>query len=125
VVFERLTRLQRPINLRRFDVIGDGDISDTASLFARAAGTFVALRPNGRSNEPEGLMENLLFGTGRHLFLRPDDWKAMAPLDNVIVAWNGSRESARALAVSLPICIRQERSASSSWKASIRRKRTR
>jgi hypothetical protein len=37
VVFERLTRLQRPINLRRFDVIGDGDISDTASPSARAA----------------------------------------------------------------------------------------
>jgi hypothetical protein len=75
VVFERLTRLQRPINLRRFDVIGDGDMSDTTSPLARAADTFVALRPNDRSNEPEGLIENLLFGTGRHLFLVPKDWK--------------------------------------------------
>ena len=101
-VFERLTQLQQPTNLRRFDVIGDGDISDTASPLARAADTFVALRPNDRSNEPEGLIENLLFGTGRHLFLVPDDWKALAPLDNVVVAWNDSRESARALAESLP-----------------------
>jgi nucleotide-binding universal stress UspA family protein len=69
---------------------------------AHAADTFVALRPANRSNEPEGLIENLLFGTGRHLFLIPDDWRAPAPLDNVIVAWNGSRESARALAESLP-----------------------
>jgi nucleotide-binding universal stress UspA family protein len=101
-VFERLTRLQQPTNLRRFDVVGDGDISDTALPLARAADAFVALRPNGRSDEPEGLIENLLFGTGRHLFLVPSDWKAITPLDNIVVAWNGSRESARALAESLP-----------------------
>ena len=101
-VFERLTRLQQPTNLRRFDVVGDDDISDTALPLARAADAFVALRPNDRSDEPEGLIENLLFGTGRHLFLVPSDRKAMTPLDNIVVAWNGSRESARALAESLP-----------------------
>jgi citrate lyase gamma subunit len=58
-VFERLTRLQQPTNLRRFDVIGD-EIPDTALPLARAADTFVALRPNDRSNEPQGLIENLL-----------------------------------------------------------------
>jgi nucleotide-binding universal stress UspA family protein len=104
-VFERLTQLQQSTNLRRFDVVGVGEISDTALHLARAADTFVALRPTGRSNEPEGLIENLLFGTGRHLFLVPDDWNAMAPLANVVVAWNGSRESARALAESLPYLL--------------------
>jgi nucleotide-binding universal stress UspA family protein len=101
-VFERLTRLQQPTNLRRFDVVGDDDISDTALPLARTADAFVALRPNDRSEEPEGLIENLLFGTGRHLFLVPSDRKAMTQLDNIVVAWNGSRESARALAESLP-----------------------
>src|SRR3984893_13503470 len=101
-VLQRLTRLQQPTNLRRFDVVGDGDISDTALPLARAADTFVALRPDGQANEPEGLIENLLYGIGRHLFLVPYDWKAMAPLHNVVVAWNGSRESARAVAESLP-----------------------
>jgi nucleotide-binding universal stress UspA family protein len=99
--FQRLTQLQRPTSLRRFDVISD-EISDTAVPLARAADAFVALRPNGRSNEPEGLIENLLFGTGRHLFLVTDELKAIAPFNNVVVAWNGSRESARALAESLP-----------------------
>jgi len=101
-VFERLTRLQHPADLRRFEVVGVEDISDTALPLARAADTFVALRPNGQSNEPQGLIESLLFGTGRHLFLVPDDQKAMVPFENVVVAWNGSRESARALAESLP-----------------------
>jgi nucleotide-binding universal stress UspA family protein len=101
-VFERLTRLQHPADLRRFEVVGVEDISDTALPLARAADTFVALRPNGKSNEPEGLVESLLYGAGRHLFLVPDDLKAIAPFDHVVVAWNGSRESARALAESLP-----------------------
>jgi nucleotide-binding universal stress UspA family protein len=99
---ERLTRLQQPTHLRRFDVVGDDAIADTALPLARAADTFVALRPNGHSNEPEGLIESLLYGTGRHLLLVPDNQKIMTPFDNVVVAWNGSRESARALAESLP-----------------------
>jgi nucleotide-binding universal stress UspA family protein len=102
MLFQRLTRLQQPTNLRRFDVTGDLDIFETALPVARTADTFVALRPNGRANEPKELLENLLFGTGRHLFLVPDDWKGFTPLNNVIVAWNGSRESARALAEALP-----------------------
>ena len=102
MLFQRLTQLQQPTNLRRFDVAGVLDIFETALPVVRTADTFVALRPNDRSNEPEDLIENLLFGTGRHLFLVPNDWKGFTPLDNIVVAWNGSRESARALAESLP-----------------------
>ena len=101
-LFEHLAQLPHPANLRRFDVTDDNDASDTALQMARAADTFVALRPNGRASEPEGLVENLLFGAGRHLFLVPDDLKAIMPFENVVVAWNGSREAARALAESLP-----------------------
>ena len=67
-VFGRLTRLQQPTNLRRFDVADDSDIADTALPLARAADTFFALRPNGQSNEPEGLIENRtspLSGSGK------------------------------------------------------------
>jgi nucleotide-binding universal stress UspA family protein len=103
ILFQRLTRLQHSANLRRFDVTGDLDMAETALLMARTADTFVALRPNDRSNEPHDLMDNLLFGTGRHLFLVPDDWTGFKPLDNAIVAWNGSRESARAIAEALPL----------------------
>ncbi len=101
-LFQRLAELPHPANLRRFDVVDHNDASDTALQVARAADTFVALRPNGRVSEPEGLVENLLFGAGRHLFLVPDDLKPITPLKNVVVAWNGSRESARALAESFP-----------------------
>jgi nucleotide-binding universal stress UspA family protein len=94
--------LPQPANLRRFDVAGSSDIADAALPVARTGDTFVALRPNGRANEPQDLIENLLYGAGRHLFLVPDGWTGLVPLDNVVVAWNGSRESARAMAESLP-----------------------
>jgi nucleotide-binding universal stress UspA family protein len=103
ILFQRLTRLQLSTNLRRFDVTDYLDMSEIALSVARTADTFVAIRPNGRSNEPQDLIENLLFGTGRHLFLVPDEWTGFKPLDNAIVAWNGSRESARALAEALPL----------------------
>jgi hypothetical protein len=49
--FQRLTRLQVSTNLRRFDVTGELDMSETALLAARTAGTFVALRPNRVSHK--------------------------------------------------------------------------
>jgi nucleotide-binding universal stress UspA family protein len=104
-LFQRLPELPRPANLRRFDVVDSNDASDTAVQMARAADTFVALRPNGRASEPDGLVESLLFGAGRHLFLVPDDLKPIAPFENVVVAWNGSRESARALAEAVPYLL--------------------
>jgi nucleotide-binding universal stress UspA family protein len=106
MLFQRLTQLELPTNLRRFDVASVLDIAGTALPVVRTADTFVALRPNDRLNEPQDLIENLLFGTGRHLFLVPDDWIGFTPLDNIVVAWNGSRESARALAESLPFLHR-------------------
>jgi nucleotide-binding universal stress UspA family protein len=102
VVCQRLTRLQRSTNLRRFDVASDADISDAALPLARTGDAFVALRPDDRAKEPVELIENLLYGSGRHLFLVPEDWKGLTPLDHAIVAWNGSRESARALAEAVP-----------------------
>jgi nucleotide-binding universal stress UspA family protein len=104
-LFQRLAELPHPANLRRFDVVDSNDASDTALQMARAADTFVALRPNGRASEPDGLVESLLFGAGRHLFLVPDDLKPIAPFENVVVAWNGSRESARALAEAVPYLL--------------------
>jgi hypothetical protein len=68
----------------------------------------VALRPNGRASEPDGLVENLLFGAGRHLFLVPEA---------------GSRHAR--LRKPSPICLRQGRSAFLSSKVRVQQKRRR
>jgi nucleotide-binding universal stress UspA family protein len=97
----RLARLQKPVELRRFDVIGDA-AADIAAREARTADTFVALRPNGGPREPENLIEGVLFGSGRHLFLVPKGKAAKPTFDRILLAWNGSREAARALAEAMP-----------------------
>jgi nucleotide-binding universal stress UspA family protein len=98
----RLARLQKPVELRRFDGFVDA-IADFAAREARTADAFVALRPNGAAPELEQLVERVLFGSGRHLVLLPPRKAAKATmLDHILLAWNGSRESARAMAEAMP-----------------------
>ena len=91
---KRLKLLERPVEIRRFDVLAN-DIADIAAREARTADTFVALRPNG-AMDPERLVEGVLFESGRHLFLFPETERPKIAFDRILVAWNGSRESALA-----------------------------
>jgi nucleotide-binding universal stress UspA family protein len=98
---QRLMRLQKPVELRRFDTFSNA-MGDIAAHEARTADVFVAMRPNGASRDPDQLIESVLFGTGRHLFLVPER-KAVPPaFDHVMIAWNDSREAARAVGEALP-----------------------
>jgi nucleotide-binding universal stress UspA family protein len=96
----RLKLLQRPIEIRRFDVLTD-EIANIAAREARSADTFVALRPNG-AMDPNRLIEGVLFGSGRHLYLFPEAERKAIDFDRILIAWNGSREAARAMAESRP-----------------------
>jgi len=98
---ERLNRLQKPVELRRFDILSDA-AADVAVREARTSDTFVASRPNGAPHEPEHLIESVLFGSGRHLFLVPSRKLEKVIFERIVLAWNGSREAARALAEALP-----------------------
>ena len=102
----RLRMIDRPIEIRRFDVLAD-DIANIAAREARSADTFVAVRPNG-AMDPENLVESVLFGSGRHLYLVPETERPKIAFDRILVAWNGSRESARALAEAMPVLYRAE-----------------
>ena len=97
---KRLAKLERPAEIRRFDALAD-DIANIAAREARSADTFVALRPNG-AMDPERLVEGVLFGSGRNLYLVPETERPKIGFDRILVAWNGSRESARALAKAMP-----------------------
>jgi nucleotide-binding universal stress UspA family protein len=97
----RLSELDNPRELRRFDVLPD-EVIKVATREARSADTFVAIRPNGEPEDPDRFVEGVLFGSGRHLFLVPQKQRPQATFDNVLVAWNGSRESARALTEAMP-----------------------
>jgi nucleotide-binding universal stress UspA family protein len=103
---KRLRQLERPVEMRRFDVLAD-DIANIAAREARSADTFVALRPNG-AMDPENLVEGVLFGSGRHIFLVPETERPKIAFDRILVAWNGSRESARAMAEAMPFLCKAE-----------------
>jgi nucleotide-binding universal stress UspA family protein len=116
---KRLRQLKSPVEIRRFDVLAD-DIAHVAAREARSADTFVALRPNG-AMDPERLVEGVLLGSGRHIYLFPETERPNIAFERILVAWNGSRESARALAEGLPflqqandvavVCVTEEHSA--------------
>jgi hypothetical protein len=66
-------------------------------MLERSADTFVTLRPNG-AMDPDQLVEGVLFGSGRHLFLVPETERPNIDFGHILIAWNGSRESARVYA---------------------------
>jgi nucleotide-binding universal stress UspA family protein len=101
---KRLQQLDRPVEIRRFDVLAD-DIANIAAREARSADTFVALRPNG-AMDPERLVEGVLFGSGRNIFLVPETERPKIAFDRIVVAWNGGREAARASAEAMPFLHR-------------------
>lgn len=106
VLTRRLQLLDRPVEIRRFDVLAD-EIGNLASREARSADTFVALRPNG-AMDPDDLIEGVLFGSGRNVFLVPETERPKIAFDRILVAWNGSREAARALSESMPFLHKAE-----------------
>lgn len=71
---------------------------------ARYADLVVMLRPGGapQSDIRAKLFEGALFGAGRPVLLVPPDWRRSAIGRNIIIAWNGKREAARAVADAAP-----------------------
>jgi nucleotide-binding universal stress UspA family protein len=104
----RLAQLQKPVELRRFDTFGDV-MRDIAAREARTADVFVAMRPNGSAQEPEQLVESVLFETGRHLFLVPEKEAAPEAFDHIMIAWNGGREATRAVTEAMPYLHKAEK----------------
>ena len=101
---KRLRQLDRPVEIRRFDILAD-DVARVAAREARSADTFVALRPNG-ATDPERLVEGVLFGSGRNIYLVPETERPKIAFDRILVAWNRSREAARAMAEAMPFLHR-------------------
>lgn len=104
---QELAQLHRPVELRRFESFSDvaGEI---AAREARTADVFVAIRPDSAAEEPEQLVESVLFETGRHLVLVPGPRTDAPVFDHVMIAWNASREATRAVAEALPYLLKAE-----------------
>ena len=107
----RLDRLQNPHELRRLDVF-PGEVGGRVAAEARWADVFVALRPyakEGPARWPE-IVESVLFESGRCLYVAPPGGApAKAGYECILVAWNGTREAARAISEAMPLLRKARR----------------
>ncbi len=99
----------RPINVQDNTVLPDL-IGRDIGVAARYADLTVMVRPeeNWRRELRTRLVEGVLFGAGRPLVLAPPKWRQGAIGRNIVVAWNGKREAARALGDALPFLVRAD-----------------
>ena len=83
--------------------------SDSIDLFIECARLRdIAVLPNGanRHDIERYLIEGTLFGSGRPLVLVPKDGKASFATSKIMVAWDYSRQAARAVSDAMPFLIR-------------------
>jgi nucleotide-binding universal stress UspA family protein len=80
-------------------------------IAARYADLVVMRRPGGAPQEDvrTALFEGVLFGAGRPVLLAPPDWRKAPIGRNIVIAWNGKREGARAVADAAPLLERAEK----------------
>lgn len=107
---ERMTRLRVPNELRRIDG-SFGDLSQHAVAQARRADLFVASRPyrNEGAAGWDEVFESVLFEGGRGVYLVPPGRAAASSIERVLVAWQETREAARAVAEAMPLIARAAR----------------
>jgi nucleotide-binding universal stress UspA family protein len=99
---ERFSRLSVPNEIRRLDGFPE-ELASRAASEARWADLFVASRPYGSSPAKwEVLFEAVLFEGGRAVYVVPSGRKPSDAIRRILVAWQDSRESARAVGEAMP-----------------------
>jgi hypothetical protein len=101
---KRLRQLDRPVEIRRFDILAD-DVARVAAREARSADTFVALRPNGAMTRSTG------FSAARFCAIEPDaphqQHDALSFPDGKAVLVNVLSEGQHARVLQLPVIPRE------------------
>ncbi len=101
---QKLAKIAIPGTIRRLDV-GASQMVRRGVAEALWADLFVASVPYQR--EPilfwDSLVEAVMFESGHAIYLVPAANKAPPVLDNILIAWNPTREAARAIAEALPL----------------------
>lgn len=100
----RARKSDRNIAIREL-LVASGLAATDAAVQARHADLSIMLRPGGAApiDYRNAIFEGVLFGSGRPVLLVPPDWKSERIGKRVVVAWNGKREAARALADATPL----------------------
>lgn len=97
----RFAKFDISSELRRIDVL-PGMAARTLAAEVRTADLFIGTRPYGDPTGQVLIEEEVLLGSGRGCLLVPPGGKPPKEYATILVAWNDSRESARAAAEALP-----------------------
>lgn len=95
-------RASRPFALRTL-VATTGISSGLAAVEARHADLTILTRPDHGDEARRAIFEGVLFGSGRPVLLTPPEAKLTVLGENIAIAWNASREAARALSDAAPL----------------------
>lgn len=85
-----------------------GGISDHVGRCARTADFAVCERPKGKGSDQSEIFDDLVFRSGRSVMMVPKIYEATM-LSNLLVAWNGRAECARAVGGALPVIKKAEK----------------
>lgn len=97
----RLSALGTRNELRHHDVFESG-VREVLVDEARLFDLCVATRPFGHENGDSTIVEAVIFGSGRATLLIPPGGVQKANFDTVTLAWQNTRESARAVSEAMP-----------------------
>lgn len=98
--------LSAPAELKRVDAF-EQEVARLCASRARAADlTVMGWSSGGGGDLERSVFEACLFESGRPVLLVPPKAEFLAPPKRVLLAWNGSREGARALREALPLLRR-------------------
>lgn len=103
----KLEKLGVASELRRLEATA-GRTGEVLAAACRAADLFVGTRPQGDSSEMEKIAEAVLLGSGRGCLFVPPGAKPRRSYGTCLVAWNDSREAARAVAEAMPLLQQAE-----------------
>jgi nucleotide-binding universal stress UspA family protein len=106
----RVQALTALAEIRRHDLY-EGQIWGTVATEARTSDLLIASRPydaDGPSRWPH-LVEAAIFASGRSVLLVPGDVPPADQPGTVLVAWQDTREAARAVAEAMPLLVRARR----------------
>lgn len=103
-IVDWLSRSHKDFETRKL-VIEDALMRREVLAHARRADLTIMTRPIAEAHEEahERVFEAVLFGSGRPVLLAPPGWEGERLADRILIAWNASREAARAVADALPL----------------------
>ncbi|WP_342643927.1 universal stress protein [Rhodoligotrophos ferricapiens] len=105
-LLDRMGKLDIRSEVKRLDLY-QIELYNTIVIESRCRDLFIATRPYGGAAEPRwtGIFETALFHSGRAVYVLPPDAQPKE-LTAILIAWNGSREAARAVAEAMPFLHR-------------------